>query len=453
MDDTVAAQMARRHIPGLSLAVIEKGMISRAQGYGVTDLAVRTPVTPQTLFQAGSISKPVSALGALALVEHGSLALDADINSYLKSWRVPENDFTREQKVTLRRLLSHSAGVTVHGFGGYAAAEPIPTLRQVLDGEAPANSHPIRVDLIPGTQERYSGGGYVIVQQAVLDVTGQAFPEYMRSHVLEALGMSASTFEQPLPPARQPWAAHGYYRGQKAVEGGWHVYPEMAPAGLWTTPSDLARFAIALQDSLAGRRSPVISQTMTRTMLTAQIGNTGLGLGFAGRGPSRRFQHSGRDEGFDALLIAYCETGQGAVVMINANDDSSAVAQIIDAVATAYHWPDYPRHVVLQAVPDRTPELTGQIKAWFERTPTAPSLDVSLFTAELGVDLASDFSPGSEGRQELASFGSLQAIELVTDNAATRVRKYRVIFARETIVVRCGFDPAGKIAAFNYVPE
>src|SRR5262249_16319368 len=156
----------------LSLAIIQDGKIVKAKGYGVTEKGGKTPITTTTLFQAGSISKAVAAMGALHLVEQGKLMLDEDVNSRLTSWKVPENEFTKDKKVTLRGILSHSAGLTVHGFPGYAVDSPFPTLVQILDGEKPANTQAIRVDILPGSRWRYSGGGYTIMQQMILDVAG-----------------------------------------------------------------------------------------------------------------------------------------------------------------------------------------------------------------------------------------------------------------------------------------
>jgi CubicO group peptidase (beta-lactamase class C family) len=193
LDDFIGAVMHKRHIPGLSLAVIEDGKIVKAKGYGVADIASDTPVTTTTLFQAGSISKPVAAFGALHLVEKAQLSLDGDVNTQLKAWKVPENEFTRTNKVTLRRILSHSAGLTVHGFPGYARDEAQPTLVKVLDGVKPANTAAIRVDMVPGSKLRYSGGGYTVMQQLVMDVTAQPFPKFMQESVLSPLGMTNST--------------------------------------------------------------------------------------------------------------------------------------------------------------------------------------------------------------------------------------------------------------------
>ena len=252
LDNLITSTLHQRHIPGLSLAIIEDGRIIKEQGYGFTDQGGKTPVTPATLFLAGSVSKSVAAVGALHLVEEGRLSLDGNVNTFLRTWKVPENEFTADKKVTLRGILSHSAGVTVHGFPGYAVDGPVPTLVEVLDGVKPANTAAIRVDVAPGSQWRYSGGGYTVMQQMIIDVTGRLFPEFMHDTVLNPLGMTSSTYEQPLPENAQALAATGHLLNGQAVPGRWHVYPEMAAAGLWTTAADLARFAIGLQQALAG---------------------------------------------------------------------------------------------------------------------------------------------------------------------------------------------------------
>ncbi len=338
VDDVISVEMKDHGIPGLSLAIIDHGRITETRGYGFTDKSWATVVTTNTLFQAGSISKPVAALAALRLVEEGRLSLDGDVNQVLKRWRVPENNFTKDQKVTLRRILSHSAGLTVHGFPGYDARSRLPSLQQVLDGSKPANTAAIRVDIVPGSTSRYSGGGYTVMQQMMLDVTGKTFPDLMRENVLTPLQMDASTYEQPLPADRAACAAAGYDAKGREIKRRWHIYPEMAAAGLWTTPSDLARFAISIQEAFAGNSNPVISRTMTRQMLTVQKGSYGLGLGLEGSGDTLRFLHGGRNAGFDALLLACAESGAGVVIMINANDNSGAVKRIADAVSKEYHW-------------------------------------------------------------------------------------------------------------------
>jgi CubicO group peptidase (beta-lactamase class C family) len=342
VDEVIHAQMKKGGITGLSLAIIDGGKIVRNQGYGFTDKSGKTPVTASTLFQAGSISKPVAALGALHLVDKGLLSLDENVNTKLRTWAVPQNKFTDARNVTLRLILSHTAGMTVHGFPGYRVGVPLPTLIQVLNGEKPANTAAIRINQIPGKNWRYSGGGYVVMQQMVLDVTGKPFPRFMDEAVLKPLGMSSSTYSQPLPEEMAPKAATGYggIFGQ-SVNGGWHIYPEMAPAGLWTTAGDLARFAISIQSSVAGHSNPVISQSLTRQMLTVEQMNYGLGLGLRGNGRTLRFGHDGANAGFNAVMSAYAYAGKGAVVMINKNEHTDAMGQIFGCIAEQYHWPDY----------------------------------------------------------------------------------------------------------------
>ncbi len=339
VDDIIAAEIKDHGIPGVSIAIIEKVEIVKAKGYGFTEKDGTTPVTAETLFQAGSISKPVAALGALKWIEDGQLALDSDVNRSLKQWQVPENKFTKEDKVTLRRILSHSAGLNVHGFPGYPTFSLLPTTIKILDGLEPANTSAIRVDTMPGSAWRYSGGGYTVMQQMMTEVAGKPFAEVMQDTVLTPLKMTASTYEQPLPKDRISSAASGYDSAGKAVKGKWHIYPEMAAAGLWSTPSDVARFTISIQNAATGKSNPIITPSMTREMLTAQKGNMGLGLFLEGAGKSRRFSHSGRNEGFDAYMVACIESGQGLVIMINKNDDTGALMRIFKAVSKEYQWP------------------------------------------------------------------------------------------------------------------
>ena len=334
-------RMSFYQVPGVSIAVIDQGRIAWARGYGFADVAAKRPVTPETRFQAASISKPVTAAAALHFVEEGKIELDRNVNDYLKSWKVPENDFTREQKVTLRRILSHSAGLTVHGFPGYEPGKPVPTLVQVLSGEKPANTEPIRVDIVPGTKWRYAGGGYVVMQQMLLDVLGEPFPETMQRTVLNKFEMKGSAYSQPLQNDWKPFAATGYRPDGKPVEGDYHTYPELAAAGLWTTPSDLARFAIGIENALAGKSHDVISKGMAEQMLTRQIENDGLGVFLDGQGSTLRFSHGGANEGFQCQLVAYTQTGQGAAIMTNSDRGGELISEIMFAIAHEYGWHDY----------------------------------------------------------------------------------------------------------------
>jgi CubicO group peptidase (beta-lactamase class C family) len=324
--------------PGLSVAVIDNFQIAWAKGYGVTEAGSNTPVTIHTLFQAGSISKPVAATGTLSLVEHGKLSLDENVNLKLKSWQVPDNEFTKDEKVTLRRIMSHSAGLTVHGFPGYEVGKPIPTLVQIFNGEPPANTAPIRVDFVPGTKSRYSGGGVTIEQQLVIDVTGKPFPQFMRETVLDKIGMSDSTYEQPLPPARAAMTATGTRADGMLIEGKWHIYPEMAAAGLWTTATDLAKFAIEIALSKQGKANHVLSEATTREMLKPQIDQIGLGFFLASHKNPEEFGHNGADEGFQALLIMFADSGKGLAIMANSDNGISVANALTQSIAKEYGW-------------------------------------------------------------------------------------------------------------------
>jgi CubicO group peptidase (beta-lactamase class C family) len=325
------------NVPGLSIAVIQDYKIAWVKTYGVTEPGGTVPVTPKTLFQAGSISKPVAAAGMLALVQEGKLSLDEDVNRKLKSWKVPENEFTREQKVTLRRLASHSAGLTVHGFPGYDVDEKVPTLVQIFNGEKPANTAPIRVDFVPGSDERYSGGGITIEQQLMMDVSGKQFPTLMKETVLDKIGMSDSSYEQPLAPARAALTAGGARGDGTPVHGKWHVYPEMAAAGLWTTPTDLAKFAIEIALSKQGKSNKVLTQKTVEEMLTVQSQDFGIGFGVTKDHPGE-FGHNGADEGFQALLVMNSDTGQGAALMANSDNGNLVASELMRSIAREYGW-------------------------------------------------------------------------------------------------------------------
>lgn len=343
---TIEERMRFHKVPGVSIAVFGSGRILWARAYGLADADAMTPATDTTLFQAASISQPVSAMAALKEVERGKLSLDRNINEYLKSWKLPENEWTRKTPVTLARLLSHTAGVTVHGFPGYAAGRAVPTLVQVLDGGPPANSAPIRVTALPGKQYNYSGGGYEIVQQTLMDLEGKPYPEIMAETVLKPLGMTQSTYEQPLPSELLKSSAAGHDGQGRPIPGKRHTYPEMAAAGLWTTPSDLARFALGLERALEGKPGSLLSKDMAAKMVTPGLGDWGLGLGTEKRGTTTYFVHSGGNEGYRCFLIAHREKGYGAVVMTNADGGFDLLGEIVRAIAAAYTWEGYPNEPI-----------------------------------------------------------------------------------------------------------
>ena len=332
--DGVADRMAELGVPGVSVAVLVDGEIAWARGYGLADVESGRPVTPNTLFQAASISKPVAALAALRLVESGRVDLDGDVNAYLTSWRVPDNAFTEQGPVTLRGLLTHRAGLTVWGFPGYGPDEEAPDGPGVLDGRG--NTDPVRVYKTPGESWRYSGGGYTVMQQLVADMAGKPFAAVMREEVLDPIGMSRSTYEQPIPPERQDDIATGYRSDGERVPGGWHTYPEQAAAGLWTTPSELALYAREMQRAWKGESTRVLGEALAREMLTPDADDWGLGPAISEDG--ERFRHGGSNQGFRCTFAAYIDGDDGVFVMTNSDSGSELAAEIAITVAQAYGW-------------------------------------------------------------------------------------------------------------------
>jgi CubicO group peptidase (beta-lactamase class C family) len=342
--DELHTHLAHYAVPGVSLAVIQENRLVWAQGYGLREAGKSDPITPDTLFQACSISKAVTAVAAMKLVEDGQLLLDEDVNQYLRSWRVPGHG-EWQPKVTLRQLLSHTAGITVPWFAGYHRAQQLPTFQQILQGDKPANTPGLYVSTLPGSRYRYAGGGYCIVQQLLCEITGQSFPALMDELVLAPAGMTRSRFEQPLSPAHWASASTGHRADGQPVAGQWQVYPELAAAGLWTTATDLARFALELQLAQAGQSNVLLSSATAQAMLTPQVsrgdgGQMGLGTWLDGPEDNGRFGHPGDNEGFVCHWISLRRGGHGAVVMTNADNGWSLIIDILEAVAQAYGWPD-----------------------------------------------------------------------------------------------------------------
>jgi CubicO group peptidase (beta-lactamase class C family) len=335
---TLTARMATLHVPGISIAVIHDGQIDWARGFGVARRD-GTRVTPQTLFEACSISKPVSATAILRLVQDGKLDLDVDVNRYLKRWKLPRAPFAAHAEVTLRELLNHTAGVTVAGFPGYLPGTPFPNIAQILVGDPPANTPALRVDLFPGIGFRYSGGGYVVAQQVVEDVTGKPFSAVVRETVLTPAHLHDSVYQQPLQVPFSQSSAEAYDENGHPVTGGTRIYPELAPAGLWSTPTDLAKWAIEIQRALSGRSNPILSRSVAQQMLTPGLQGWGLGPAVGGRASHRYFTHSGVGVGMRTYLLAYTD-GDGIVVMTNGANGAMLTEEVVRTVAEEYGWPD-----------------------------------------------------------------------------------------------------------------
>lgn len=334
-------RMEKYNVNGLSIVVIKDYKIAWAKGYGWADVAQKKPISTKTLFQAGSISKSLNGVGILKLVQNGKLDLYKDINDYLISWKFPYDSLSKGKKITTANLLSHTAGLSGHGFGGYMKGEAIPSIYQILDGKKPANSEAVRSMYEPGKTAEYSGGGITISQLMLTDITGKKYEDYMLEQVLQPLGMTESFFSQPAPNKKNLLASGYYPDGKKANEGGYNLYPEMAAASLWTNPTDLAKYIIETQLSLKGKSAKVLSQKMTMLRLNPYIDNeSALGVFIKQKGNEKYFTHSGGTKGFISEYIGSFENGNGVVVMTNGANPGIA-KEIFNSVALVYNWKDF----------------------------------------------------------------------------------------------------------------
>ncbi len=337
---TLQEIMDRYYVPGVSVAVIKDFQVHWAKAWGWADVEARGPANTETMFQAASMSKPVAAMASLRAIQEGKFELDQDVNTVLKSWKLPPSQFMQASPVTPRELMSHTSG-TGDGFGfpGYAPSAPLPSLPQILDGLPPSNVGKVRLERPPMTAYKYSGGAVVIEQLALMDVMGLPFPEIMRKMVLDPIGMTNSTYEQPLPPERDKQAARAHDGDGHGMGPKWHVYPEMAAAGLWTTPTDLAKFMIEVQLALLGKSNRVISRKMMQEMITpVGVGPYAVGFTIEKMGEGWYFGHGGSNWGFRSDMLAHRVKGYGVVIMTNGDNGGIVTREIRDRVARVYGW-------------------------------------------------------------------------------------------------------------------
>jgi CubicO group peptidase (beta-lactamase class C family) len=337
---TLQQVMDRFHVPGVSVAVIKDFEIHWAKGYGLADVETRSDVKVDTLFQAASISKPIAAMAAMRAVQEGRFGLDDDINTLLKSWKLPDSEFTRGHAVTPRSLMSHTSGLgDGFGFPGYHPSAPRPTLVEILNGSKPSNVGGVFMERPPFTAAKYSGGGVTLMQLAMTDVLGRPYADMMQAVVLAPLGMTNSAYDQPLSAARDQHAARAHNGAGKAMDTKWHVYPELAAAGLWTTPTDLAKFAIDVQKTALGRSSRVLTRASVIEMLSpVGVGDFAVGLTIVKLGQGWYFGHGGSNWGFQCDLLAHRVNGYGVAIMTNADSGRPVINEIRDRVAAAYGW-------------------------------------------------------------------------------------------------------------------
>jgi CubicO group peptidase (beta-lactamase class C family) len=336
----VSELMSKYHVPGVSVAVIKDFKIDWAKGYGTMDVQTGGPVAVDTLFQAASISKTIAAMTSMKAIQEGRFNLDQDVNTILKSWKLPGGEFTKDRPVTPRTLMSHTSG-TGDGFGfpGYAPGLPLPTVVQILDGLPPSNRPKVRLERPPLTGFKYSGGAVMIEQLALTDAVGKPFEQLAREWVLDPIGMTNSTYQQPLPASLQKQAARAHDRNGQRTEAPWSVYPEQAAAGLWTTPTDLAKFLIEVQKSLSGQSNRVLSKSSMQEMVTpVGVGPYAVGFQVEKRGEGWYFLHGGSNQGFQCDMIAHRAKGYGAVIMTNSDSGGALIRDLEQRIQADYKW-------------------------------------------------------------------------------------------------------------------
>ncbi len=336
-DGVVDTLLELYRVPAISIATIHEGQIDWVKAYGIRKYGSPEKVDSLTLFQAASLSKPVSAVVALGMVDIGELTLDEDVNNRLKSWTVPSNEFTKNEHVTLRRLLSHSAGLTMDGVPEFEANEKIPTLVQILDGNWDGAKESVYPIIEPGKEYRYSGGGYIILQLLLNDISNRSFDDLAEELVLKPAKMTSSTFEQPLSKEKWSQAAVGHLKDRTPIKGLWHTLPEQATGGLWTTPKDLANFMIELWRSYQGLSDTLLPQYLAREMLTRQKDDMGLGIYLPSYGVFR-FSHTGANAGFRCFMVLSVDVPEGVVIMTNGDSGEILLWKVFDLIAYAYGW-------------------------------------------------------------------------------------------------------------------
>jgi len=335
---TLVERMKECHVPGISIALIENFELIETYVHGFKRRETEDKVTSETLFQAASISKPVFAVAIMRLVEQGILDIEMDISEYLTDYEVPTFD-NEKYKITLKQLLSHHAGLNLHGFAGYQQHQEIPTVAQILTGGAPSNHLKLKLMKQPDTEFRYSGGGYVLAQKIMTDICKLDFCQLMDDLILFPFSMKQSTYLQPLPKDRIGEIAFGYNEHNLQIPGGFDTMPELSAAGLWSTPTDLARFGIEMMKAWGGESS-LLKEDTTRLMMEKATKDSPYGIGFAvnQREPGLTFGHSGSNDGFKANMCFCPVDGSGLVVMHNSEIGWFLVNEVTEAFKEAYGW-------------------------------------------------------------------------------------------------------------------
>lgn len=337
---TLTDRMKYYNVPGVSIAVIQNYQIEWAKGYGWADKKEQKPVTTQSIFQVGSVSKSINALGIMKLVQDKKIELNENINNYLISWKLPYEGKYESKKVSTANLLSHTAGLSIHGFPGYVEGETFPTVLQMLDGISPAKNLPVRIVSEPGKKFEYSGGGTLISQLLLCDITHSDYSTWMKNNILEQLGMSNSFFVTSPLKEIQSLVARGYDESGDEMKVKYYNSP-CAPGGLCGTPTDLAKFIIEIQLSLQGKSNKILSKKTMKQMLTPYIDkSSALGFFIENKNGTKYFQHSGANAGYRCKYYGSIENGNGVVVMINSSN-GAIIDEIINNIARVYNWDNF----------------------------------------------------------------------------------------------------------------
>lgn len=349
-------------VHGASVAVIHEGRLDWSKAYGITDAANPQKVTTGTLFQCASIGKVITALAALKLVEAGKISLDESVNNKLKRWQIPENQYAKSEPVTLRHLLSHSAGLTdEYGFLGYAPDREIPSLLQILNNAPPSNAKkPIVVNRPPGTVEQYSGGGYLIVQLLIEDLSGQNFTDFVQEQLFTPLGLVQTTYDFEPDRDQASTIARGHRTNGKVYKKKkYHLYPEQAAAGPWTTAEDLAKLVIAIQKAISHSDDSLLPQDLILEFISPQMNLRGLGVNLRGIEKTQAFWHSGQNLGYTGLLYGLTQGGNGAVILLNSEGGEMLLQEFISSVASVYDWPVMKSYQAIEIPQSEMHTLTG----------------------------------------------------------------------------------------------
>lgn len=411
-------RMAHYGVPGVAVGVIEDGNLVFAQGYGVLQQGSDQPVTADTVFSVGSVSKVATALMTLHLVETDLIDLDDDITHAVAGWSPSSDNPYSDAALTPRMVLSHTGGLNLHGFADFMPGEDLPTALETLNGEAPASHPALDIQALPGSRYRYSGGGYTLLQEFIAQQAEDEFASVAETALFGPLDLSRSSFANPLPEDHGNIAkAHDREGAPTALPRGYEAMPEMAASGLWTSARDLGTLVAEMIQAYRGE-SAYLSQDMALAMMT-RVAPSEHGLG--PRIMGHVFHHGGANNSYRAWIEGDLQTGNGLVVLTNASNGMDLAIEIRNAMNDAMDWdvnpvinlPDMPvsaEHLArLEGVYVLDPDQSRSQQAQLNRRPFVSDLTVSaegesVFISYDGGENRSELTPIAPNRYVLTSF-------------------------------------------------